>query len=85
MTRAKNIVQTGVPDYLAQIFALIFYKPRTLHPKSLNWLCPQKIHRDIEGESHREIMSVRGRETVMWLPVSFNKFCSSSVIMLHSV
>lgn len=42
MTRAKMIVQTGVQDYLTQIFALILYKPRTLHPKSSDWLSSQK-------------------------------------------
>lgn len=76
MTRAKKIVQTEVRDYLTQIFALILYKPRTLHPKSSDWLCSQKTHTvtetqreratDRERESERE----EERETIMWLPMS---------------
>ena len=53
MTRAKKIVETGVQDYLAQIFALILYKPRTLHPKSSDWLCSQKTHTVTETQRER--------------------------------
>lgn len=101
MTRAKKIVQTGVQDYLTQIFALILYKPRTPHPKSSNWLCSQKTHTvtetqrkratdrkrktERESERKREIWGGEERGAVMWLPMSVKKMCTSSQNVPHSI
>lgn len=61
MTRTKKIVQAGVQDYLTQIFALILYKPRTLHPKSLDWPRSQKTHTVTETQRERERQTDRER------------------------
>lgn len=70
----KEIVQTEVQDYLTQIFALILYKPRTLHPKSSDWLRSQKTHTVTETQRERERLTAterdngrEERETITWL------------------
>lgn len=84
MTRAKKIVQTGVRDYLTQIFAIILYKPRTLYTKLLDWLCSQKTHiiRDTGGERDRQ----RKNGNIMYVRKgSRNSNVAANAIWVYSI